>query len=404
MATKELFTVALGLQSPWYVKDVSFDVDKERLDLFIDFPQGSRFACPECGQADCAVHDTRQRTWRHLDFFQHQAFLTARVPRIRCPACGVKQLPVPWARPGSGFTLAFEIFVLQLAQSMAIKPLAELVSVHPNSLWRIVGHYVKQAHNGIDLSGVTSVGIDECSREKGHQYFTVFGDLNQSRVIFVADSREAQVIEQFAGFLRRRGVDRDQITTCCADMWPPYLQALEQHFSGAAVTFDRYHVMTKMNHALDEVRRAEAKEHTELRGTRYIWLKNQPKLSTKQQVRLERLQHLDLKTVRAYHLKVALQHIWECQQRQEAELFLKRWYFWATHSRLEPIKAFAHTVKNHWHGILNFLDSKITNGIIEGLNSKIKTAMKRAYGFKCFQYLRTIIYLVAGKLALPTRC
>jgi transposase len=187
-------------------------------------------------------------------------------------------------------------------------------------------------------------------------------------------------------------------------MWPPYLAAIEEHFSGATVTFDRYHVMAKMNQALDEVRRAEAKECAELEGTRYIWLKNQPKLSPQQRASLESLKRLDLKTVRAYHLKVALQHIWECPDRPQAEVLLKRWYFWATHSCLEPIKELAQTVKKHWNGILNFLDSKITNGIIEGLNSKIKMAMKRAYGFKCFQYLRTIIYLVAGRLTLPTRC
>lgn len=404
MATQELFTVALGLRSPWYVKDLGFNAKRKRLDLFIDFNRGSRFQCPDCGQEDCRVYDTRSRTWRHLDFFQHQAFLTARVPRVSCPTCGVKQVSVPWARQGSGFTLSFEIFVLQLAQAMPIKPLAEMVGVHSDSLWRIVGHYVQQAHNNIDLSGLDRVGIDECSREKGHNYFTVFGDLVRSRVIFIADSREAIVIKQLSDFFKNKSVNPQQIKEFCADMWPAYLSGIEEHFPGASVTFDRYHLMAKMNQALDQVRREEAKDRSELRDTRYIWLKNQPNLTNKQRTRFETLKNLKLKTARAYQIKVTLQKLWECKNLEEAKLFLKKWYFWATHSRLEPIKDFAKTVKNHWDGILNFFYSKVTNGIIEGLNNKIKTAMKRAYGFKSFEYLKTIIYLVAGKLALPTQC
>jgi len=311
---------------------------------------------------------------------------------------------VPWARESSGFTLAFEIFVLQLAQAMAIKPLAELVGVHPDSLWRIVGHYVDRAHDRIDLSELEHVGIDECSREKGHKYFTVFGDLGLSRVIFVADTRQEVVIKQLFDFLNNRGADPQQIKDFCTDMWPAYLRGLQEHFPATAVTFDRYHLIAKINQALDQVRREEAKDRPELKNTRYLWLKNQPNLTKRQQMRFETLKDLKLKTARAYQLKVTLQQLWESRDRGEAELFLKKWYFWATHSHLEPVKTFAKTVKNHWHGILNFFDSKVTNGIIEGLNSKIKTAMKRAYGFKCFEYLRTIIYLVAGKLALPTRC
>jgi len=403
MATKELFSVALNLQNPWFVKNVQFDVSKKRLDLFIDFHQGSRFHCPECGQEDCLVHDTRSRTWRHLDFFQHQAYLTARVPRVSCPTCGVKQVKVPWAREGSRFTTSFEIFLLQLAQAMPIKPLAELVGVHPNSIWIIVGHYVKEAHDKIDISELEQIGVDECSKEKGHKYFTVFGDLAKSRVIFVADEREAETIKQLYDFIENKGVNPQQIKEFCSDMWPAYIAGIETNFPEAAITFDRFHLMAKMNKALDKVRIEEVKERSELKNTKYIWLKNKQNLTDKQHTRFNTLKDLNLKTVRAYQIKVTLQELWECKNREEAELFLKKWYFWATHSRLEPIKEFAQTVKNHWHGILNFFTSKVTNGIIEGLNSKIKTAMKRAYGFKSLVYLRTIIYLVAGKLALPTQ-
>ena len=402
MATNELFSLALGLEEPWYVSDFQFDPEKRRLDLTIDFRRGSRFKCPECSKSGCAVHDTNTRTWRHLDFFQHQAYLTARVPRIECPECGVKQVAVPWSRPGSGFTLLFEIFTVLLSQEMAIAPLAVLLHVHPNSVWRILGHYVEQAVKDTNLSGLMQVGIDEVAQRKGHEYITVFGDLKQSKVVFVADTRESETIKAFADYLQSKQVPSQQIHHFCLDMWPAYLKGLEDHFKNSQLVFDRYHLIAKANMALDKVRSEEAKEHVELKKTRYLWLKNRTNLSKKEKAKLTSLKQLNLKTVRAHAIVEALKQIWTANDKSEALFLLKRWYFWATHSRLEQIKEFAKTVRNHWDGILNGFDCNITNGVIEGLNNKIKTAMKRAYGFKTFEYLRTIIYLVAGKLALPT--
>lgn len=404
MSTKELFSTALGLEDPWFVKDINFDSEKRRLDLILDFSKGSKFLCPECGSQNCPTHDTKERTWRHLDFFQHQAYLTARVPRVTCTTCGVKQITVPWARKNTGFTLLFEIMVLNFAQFMAIEPLSVMVKVHMDSLWRILSHYVEQAHSGIDMSRMESVGIDEFSKKSGHQYITVFGDLDESRVVYVSDGRKSDAIHQFADFLEQRGIDTSRIKEACTDMWPAYLKGLRERFPETTLVFDRYHVMTMINHAVDLVRRNESKEQKVLKHTRYIWLKNAINLTQKQQGEVESLSRLNLKTFRAYRIKEALRQLWSCQNKDEAELYLKKWYFWATHSRLDPIIDFAKTVKEHWAGILNYFHSRITNGIIEGINSKIKTAMKRAYGFKTFRYLRTIVYLVAGKLALPTRC
>jgi len=402
MATNELFSLALGLEEPWHVTDFQFDPEKRRLDLTIDFKRGARFICPECSKPDCTVHDTNTRTWRHLDFFQHQAYLTARVPRIQCPDCGVKQVVVPWARPGSGFTLLFEIFALLLSQQMAIAPLAVLLRVHPDSVWRILGHYVEQAVQDAKLGGLNQVGIDEVAQRKGHEYITVFGDLKQSRVVFLADTRESETIKAFADYLKSKQVPSEQIRHFCLDMWPAYLKGLEENFPKSQLIFDRYHLIAKANGALDKVRSEEAKEHVELKKTRYLWLKNGTNLSKKEKAKLTSLKQLNLKTVRAHAIVESLKEIWSSRDKKEAQFLLKKWYFWATHSRLEPIKEFAKTVKNHWDGVLNVFDCYITNGIIEGLNNKIKTAMKRAYGFKTFENLRTIIYLVAGKLALPT--
>ena len=403
MNEKDLFGLALGLVSPWHIEKIEFDAERKRLDLFLDFKRGSRFPCPECGE-ESPVHDTTERTWRHLDFFQHQAYLTARVPRTNCNKCGVKQVAVSWARPGSGFTLLFEALVLYLAQEMPVSSVAELTKVNQMSIWRILERYVEAAVKAADLSGLKALGIDECSKQKGHDYITTFCDLDKSKVAYVAEGRGSDTLDSFTGHLKDKGLRPEQVEEVCCDMWPAYLSGIEKNLPEAAVTFDRYHVMAKMNKAVDEVRRREAREETLLKETRYLWLKNPESLTKAQRRKLNGVKEQDLKTVRAYHIKLALQRFWEFTYMGAASRYLKKWYFWATHSRLEPVVEVAKLIKRHEEGILRFLKSRITNGIVEGLNSKIKTALKRAYGFKSFEYYRTIIYLVAGKLELPTRC
>lgn len=405
MQDKTLLQMALGLQSPWKVTDVALDMDKQKLDIYIDFTKGARFPCPKCQQNDCSVHDTKKRTWRHLNFFQYNTYLHARMPRIDCDDCGVKQVDAPWARSGSGFTLLFELFVIQLAAQMPVAPIADLLSVHPDSIWRILMHYIDNAISSADLSDVKRIGIDECSKQKGHQYITTFCDLDRSRVLFVAKGRKSNTVHSFVKYLEAHNGKPDQIKEVCCDMWPAYISAIKATMPTASIVFDRYHVMAIMNRAVDEVRREEAKTYPDLlKKTRYLWLKNPSNLSPFQIPLFNSVKDLDLKTSRAYHIKMALKRFWDYKYPKTAEQYLKKWYFWATHSRLDPVIAVAKTIKSHWQGIVNFTRARITNGIVEGLNSKIKTALKRAYGFKRFIYYRTVIYLVAGKLDLPTRC
>jgi transposase len=156
----DLFGRALGLQAPWRVEGVEFDEAARRLNLTLGFARGTRFECSECDRADCKVHDVSEKTWRHLDFFEHQAFLTARVPRVECPEHGVHLVALPWARPGSGFTLLFEALTMALCAQMPVRAVADLVGEHDTRVWRIVHHYVDQAREREDLSGVSRIGIE----------------------------------------------------------------------------------------------------------------------------------------------------------------------------------------------------------------------------------------------------
>ena len=166
MQDTDLFQLALGLASPWMVTRSGFDAVDGRLDLYVDFPRGSRFACAQCGREGCAVHDTKEDTWRHLDFFQHRTLLHARTPRVTCPQCGVRKVATPWARAGSGFTLLFEAYVLALAKTMPIANAAERLGEHDTRLWRIVEHYVWRAVEKLDLSRVRRIAADETSARR----------------------------------------------------------------------------------------------------------------------------------------------------------------------------------------------------------------------------------------------
>ena len=183
----DLFQMALGLAPPWQVFASEFNPDEKRLDIRLDFPRGSTFICPECGQADLKAYDTVKKTWRHLNFFQYEAYLTARVPRTKCDKCGTHLVNVPWARPDSGFTLLFEAIIMTLAKSMPVKTMAKFVNEHDTRLWRVLHHYVDDAREKADHSQVKQVGMDETSRQRGHNYVSLFVDLDGSRVLFATD-------------------------------------------------------------------------------------------------------------------------------------------------------------------------------------------------------------------------
>jgi transposase len=400
MRDTALLQLALGLTLPWTVRRADFDPEAHCLDIEIDFAPGSRFACPVCGAAECPAYDTERKTWRHLNFFQHQAYLTARVPRVRCDKCGIKTANVPWARPDSGFTLLFEAMLMAMIPAMPVAAVARMVGEHDTRLWRIVHHYVDQARARADASSVTRVAIDETASRRGHNYITLFVDIDQARVLFTSEGRDAETVATFADDLAAHGGDPDQISEVCIDMSPAFIRGVADSLPNADVTFDRFHAVKIVNDAVDQVRRAERKAHALLKGTRYIWLRNPENLSERQRATLDALPTRTLKTARAYQIRLAFQDLYEQDSPEQAAQYLKRWYFWATHSRLEPVIDAAHTVKRHWDGILRWFDSKIANGLIEGINSMVQAAKSKARGYRSVRNLKAMGYLLAGKLDL----
>ena len=400
MRDTNLLQLALGLTPPWTVTRSDFDPDAKRLDIQIDFTPGSRFPCPNCGAADCPAYDTERMTWRHLNFFQHQAWLNARVPRLRCDTCGIRKAHVPWARPDSGFTLLFEALLMTMLSAMPVNSVAKMVGEHDTRLWRVLHHYVDQARARSDASDVTRVAIDETAARRDHDYITLFVDIDQARVLFATEGRDADTVAAFAEDLAAHGGDAEAISEVCIDMSPAFIKGTAEHLPNAAITFDKFHAVKIVNDAVDQVRRTEQKGQSLLRGTRYIWLRNPTNLSDRQRATLDSLPTRHLKTARAYQIRLAFQDLYHQPSAEAGAGFLKKWYFWATHSRLEPMIEAARTVKHHWDGILRWFDSKIANGLIEGINSLVQAAKAKARGYRSIRNLKAIVYLLAGKLDL----
>lgn len=405
MTNTELFQLALGVADPWKVESADFDPIKKRLDIHIDFKKGGTFDCPACGVSGCKAHDTVDKTWRHLNFFQHEAYITARVPRAGCSDCGPRLVDVPWARLNSGFTLLFEAMIMTLVKSMPVKTVAKFVNEHDTRLWRVLHHYVGQARKKADHSQVKNVGMDETSCRRGHDYISLFVDLDGPKVLFATEGKDSSTVTRFKQDLIEHGADPSAIEEVCCDMSPAFIKGVEKQFPEAHLTFDKFHVLKILNDAVDQVRREEATYRPELKGSRYIWLKNAKNLKESQTELLNQLKvkELNLKTSRAYHIRLNFQELYQ-QPADAAETFLKKWYFWATHSRLEPIKEAAYTIKRHWQGVLRWFTSKINNGILEGINSLVQAAKARARGYRNKRNFITMVYLIAGnlKIDLPT--
>jgi len=407
MNYQTLFTAALGLAPPWEVQEIKFTESENRLDIWVGFPEVNTFTCPACGQSGMSVYDAKEKTWRHLNFFQFRTYLHARVPRIKCSAgCKVKQVILPWARPGSEFTLLFESLIMLLAQDMPVNAIAELTGEHDTRLWRIIHHYVEEARAQLDFSEVKQVGIDETAAKRGHDYITLFVDLDKSRLLFATPGKGKETIDSFVADLHNHQGNTDQINNVCCDLSPAFIAGVKSSLPQAQMVFDRFHIMKIINAAVDEVRRYESHENEALKKTRYIWLKNQQNLTAKQRNKLDSLKHEHLDTVRAYNLKLSFQGLFAQPNRVNGEQFLKRWYYWATHSKLVPMVNAAHTIKAHWNGILNWFSSHISNGILEGINSLIQAAKARARGYRNSKTLITMSYIISSHLSfnLPNLC
>jgi transposase len=345
----------------------------------------------------------RRRRGGHLDFFQHKAFLHARLPRVRCPQHGVRQVSVPWARPGSGFTLLFEALVLSFAAVMPMAKVAAMTREHDTRIWRVVEHHVHAARDQLDCTGVRRVGMDETSARKGQDYVSIFTDLDAPRVVLATEGRSAETVERFATDLAEHGGDPEKVTDTSSDMSTAFISGIRAHLPNATMTFDRSHLAAKLSEAIDALRREEVATRPELTHTRWLWLKNWANLSVAQRRDLHHLRRpsAQLATARALRWRQDFQAFYDQDPRYAPE-YLRRGCYGAKRSRLQPIKDFVALVEKHWDGIIAWHKNHLTNGLLEGINSLVQAAKARARGYRSKTKMITIVYLTAAKLQLPS--
>jgi transposase len=333
-----------------------------------------------------------------MDFFEHSAYLTARVPRCKCDQDGVKQVNVPWARPGSGFTLMFEALAMMVIPTMPMNAAARLLREHDTVLWRMLHHFVDESLARVDMSEVKEIGIDETAGKRGHDYITLVVDMLKKKLLFAVPGKGSETMKAFKADLEAHGGNADKIKEASLDMSQAYVLGLRESFPNAHLTFDRFHVMKVLGEAVDAVRRKEIKDRPELKKTRYIWLKNPSNLTANQEKRLDSLQDANLLTAEAYRLRLTFQDLYYQCNHNDASHFLDEWIAMAEASGLDPIVKAATTIKNHKEGVLRWFRSGLTNAILEGINSLVQAAKAKARGYRTSRNLIAMAYLIAAKL------
>lgn len=399
MNSEKIFQMALGALPPWEIKRVEFDqkCSPHELHIYLGFTRGSKFA--DSSGNLCDIHDTKEKQWRHLNFFEHKCYLHCRVPRIKDSEGKVKLIEVPWSRQGSGFTLLFEAFSMSLIEKeMPVNKVGSLLGEDPHRIWTIFNYWVERAYSKSDITGVTDIGIDETSRRKGHSYVTVAVDLDSSRVIHVTEGKDKEAVKCVKKYIESKGVKSTSINRASMDMSPSFISGTREHFPNAEIHFDRFHVVKLLNEAMDKVRQLERKEHAELKGHKYTFLKSPSKLSDKKKKELNKLITLFPTLGEAYRLKTLFNDLWEMESEEEATAFLVDWCKEVEDKGITPFQSFINTIKVHWQGIVNFCETQINNGILEGLNSKIQLAKRRARGYRVTKNFINMIYFLCGKL------
>jgi transposase len=403
LSQEDLFAKALMVEKPWFVDKVQFDQEGGKLEIWIDFERGSTFYYEdkELGiKGHFKAYDTSQKTWRHLNFFQYQCYLHAWIPRIDIGDGKVRQVQAPWEGHAAGFTLLLEALMLELVRVMPVHQVCQLLGVYDQKLWKMIKAYTETARVCEDFSSVEVVGVDETSARKGHDYVTLFVDLEEKRTLFVTEGRDHEVVVDFVDDLIDHNGTAKQINQVSCDMSPAFILGVEKNLPNADIVFDRFHVIKVLNDAVDKVRKAEVAKNPILRNSKYLFLKNRCNLNEWQTQRLEEIQlsGLNLKTMKALMIREAFQQIYEAPTTAIFVKLLRKWYFWATHSRIEPIKEAAYTIQRHWHGVVNWIFYKISNGILEGFNSIFQAAKAKARGYGRTDTIKAIIYLLTGKL------
>jgi transposase len=409
MQDKELYQQILGLASPWTVECVKLDVEASEILVKVEHPRGTKFCCPQCDKLLPCYDHGEERRWRHLDSCQFKTILSAKVPRVNCPEHGVKTVSVPWAEGSSRFTILFERFAIDLLQeTQNVKGSMKILSLKWDATWGILERAVERGKLRKEASPLPRIGIDEKAFKKGHSYLSLIYDLDNSTVEAISEGNDTNAA--VACFSQLTEGQIASVEAIAMDMSSAYVKAAKQviPLAESKIVHDRFHVMQLVNKAVDKVRKKEHRSllsegDKRLSGTKYVWLRSFENQTIQQEARFNEIYDHTLETSKAWCQKETLRDLWSQTDASTAIKFFKEWYRSVIHTKLEPMKAVARTIKDRLDNVVSYCTHGITNSVAEGMNSKIMSIKRRVGGFRNVENFKTAIFFYCGGLDLYPR-
>jgi transposase len=405
MRDTELYRHLLGLESPWTVTRVELTIPDQQVGVWAGHADGAEWHCPECGKVSPLYDHSEERSWRHLDSCQFKTIIRARPPRVKCGEHGVRQVTLPWAEGLGRFTSLFERLAIDVLRETTVQGATTILRISWDEAWGIMARAVERGKAAKEERVVPTIGVDEKAAAKGQKYITLVCDVEGATVEYIGDDRKRATLDAYYKGLSQEQMDG--IQAVAMDMWDPFIDSTMTHVPDAAekIVFDRFHIAQHMGTAVDTVRKQENRELRAegddiLVGTKYLWLWRQENLPERHHDWFATLRAANLKTGRAWAIAECLRGLWEYTSKSWAMKYWKKWYFWATHSRLTPVIIVARMIKSHLANVMTYFDHRITNAVSEGLNSKIQTIKKMACGYRNRENFKTAIFFHCGGLDL----
>jgi transposase len=371
--------------------------------------RGSKPCCSGCSKPAPGYDRLSERGFEFIPVWGFAVLLLYSMRRVQCGACGVKVEQVPWGIGKHTLSRAYMLYLAHWARKLSWKETARSFHTSWEKVYQAVEYVVQWGLAHRQLEPIRAIGVDELQYGRGHHYLTLVYQIEAGcvRLLWVGKERTIESFEAFFTFIGKELAEK--IEFVCSDMWKPYLQLIAKHCTHALNILDRFHIVAKMNLALDEVRAAEARRMAQdgyepvLKRSRWCLLKRPENLTDQQRITLRELLRYNLASVRAYLLKEQFQDFWVYDSPTWAGKFLDQWCMQVMRSRIEPMKKFARTIRVHRELLLNYFRARkeFSSGVIEGLNNKAKVTMRKAYGFRTFRATEIALYHVLGKLPEP---
>jgi transposase len=406
MTDTKTYTALLRLSHPWYISRIDVDVAKEEAHVFISHHHG-KLPCPACGML-CNVrdHGEGERVWRHLDLWQAKTFLHAAMPRTECPQHGVRTVAVPWAEPFSRFSLAFEArVILALQATKTVSGAQEMLKVSWDEARGIMERAVARGLMRREEAALVNVAVDEKSYRAGRHFVTLLMDLDRGHIHGTAAGNSQASLETILKSLSSQQLRG--IGAIAMDMHEPFRAAVESVFPvpRPAIVHDRFHIVSHMNDALNDVRIEEARElasqgRNDLAGTRQMLLYGEENLPPKYRVRFAKLKKSKLRTATVRAQKEVLRHLWDCGGVREARRHFKQWAKWCRSTGIKRVAKVVDMIEQRLDDVISYCQHPISTGPLEGMNSIIMAIRRAGRGYRHAETFGMAIMFFCGGLNL----